>query len=92
MYHSGNAYYYRDSYLDQQIAFGVARSIRTHRFTPRTRGKKIATNLTQIFFTFALLSVTFIATYLLLDVLGLDHLTEFYGGDRLVYDLNRLFS
>ena len=92
MHNSGNSYYYRDSYLDQQIAFGIARSIRTRRFTPYSRGKKIASNLTQILFALTLLSVTFTVTYILLDVLGLDHLTQFYGGDRLMYDLNRLIS
>jgi hypothetical protein len=92
MYFSGDAYYFRESYLDQQIAFGVARSVHTRRFKTRSRSKVLVESLTQAAFAFLFLCVTFAVTYMLLDVLGLDHLTRFNGGDRLLYDLNRLMA
>ena len=90
VYFSGDAYYYRESYLDQQIRFGVARSVHTRRFNTPSRSKKLVDGLTRFMFAVLFLCVTFAVTYMLLDVLGLDHLTRFSGGDRLLYDLNRM--
>ncbi len=76
-------YYFRDSYFDQQIAYGIARSVQIRRFGQRTPRKKTVNSLTQVIFAFLFLALTFTVTYMLLDVLGLENLTTFYAGDRL---------
>jgi len=80
-------YYFRDGYFDQEVAYGIARSVQIRRFNHRTTARKLRDVTTQVFFAFAFLFCTFVVTYMMLDVLGLDHLTEFYGGQRLAYRL-----
>lgn len=76
-------YYFRDGYVDQQIAYGVARSVQIRRFGRQSPAKKAVHSLTQIVCAFLFLAFTFTVTYMLLDVLGLENLTTFYAGDRL---------
>lgn len=76
-------YYFRDSYVDQQIAYGVARSVQTRRFGRHSPRRKALESLTQVFCAFLFLAMTFTVTYMLLDILGFENLTTFYAGDRL---------
>ena len=76
-------YYYRDSYVDQQIAYGVARSVQIRRFGRQSPREKALNSLTQVFCAFLFLAMTFTVTYMVLDVLGFESLTTFYAGDRL---------
>lgn len=80
-------YYFRDSYFDQEVAYGIARSIQLRRFNKRSATQKVLDVATQVVFAFACLFCTFIVTYMTMDVLGLEHLTEFYGGQRLAHTL-----
>jgi hypothetical protein len=80
-------YYFRDSYFDQEVAYGIARSVQIRRFNQRSSTRKLLDVVTQVLFAFAFLFCTFVVTYMTLDMLGLEHLTEFYGGQRLAYKL-----
>lgn len=76
-------YYFRDGYADQQIAYGIARSVQIRRFGMQSPRQKALNSLTQVFCAFLCLALTFTVTYMLLDVLGFENLTTFYAGDRL---------
>lgn len=68
-------YYYRDSYLDDQIAF-VARSSYTRPKRRESTATRVWKDLTQITLSFICMIVTFALGYMVLDVLGLEHLVQ----------------
>ncbi len=78
-------YYFRDSYFDQEVAYGIARSLQIRRFNQLSAGKRLVNTITEALSALTFLVFMFAVAYMILDVLGLDHLMEFYGGERLAY-------
>ena len=76
-------YYFRDSYFDQQIAYGIARSVQIRRFGQRSPRRRTFDSVAQVVASLVFLVVTFTATCMLLDVMGYQNLTTFYAGERL---------
>lgn len=80
-------YYFRDSYFDQEVAYGIARSVQIRRFNQRSTGQRVLNNIMEAVSSLTFLVFMFAIAYMVLDVLGLNHLMEFYAGQRLAYKL-----
>lgn len=71
-------YYFRDCYFDQQLAFGVARASLTPPYgsRPKKRSSSRQGSALDYVTPFVCIGLTFGAGFVVLDVLGLEHLAE----------------
>lgn len=69
-------YYFRDGYIDQQVAYGIARASLTCTYRPRRQTRRSTGRLLDLILPFVCIGVTFYAGLLVLDVLGLEHLVR----------------
>ena len=70
-------YYFRDSYFDQQISYSIARGAGRMRSKPLSVSRRVWNTVSQILLSFTCLFVTFGIAYMVLDVVGLEHLVQF---------------
>lgn len=70
-------YYFRDSYFDQQISYSIARSAGRTRSKPLSTSRRVWNSVSQLLLSITCLFVTFGIAYMVLDVVGLEHLVQF---------------
>ncbi len=70
-------YYFRDSYFDQQISYSIARGAGRMRSKPLSMSRRVWNSVSQLLLSVTCLFVMFGIAYMVMDVVGLEHLVQF---------------